>query len=42
MLLDAGADVNVPDREGVTPLAARSHGFEGIADALERAAAGKP
>ena len=38
LLVDAGAGVNLPDAEGVTPLAhARRRGFEAIAGILERA-----
>lgn len=41
LLLDAGADPNIADHDGVTPLAhARRHGYIGIAQVLE-AAGGK-
>lgn len=40
LLADHGADVNLPDRDGVTPLAhARRSGFTAIAGILERAGA---
>jgi hypothetical protein len=40
MLVDAGADVNLADREGVTPLVhARQRGYDAIAALLERAGA---
>lgn len=40
MLIEGGADVNIADREGVTPLAhARARGFAEIADLLEAAGA---
>jgi ankyrin repeat protein len=40
LLLDAGADVNLADNDGVTPLAhARSRDYDAIAAALERAGA---
>jgi hypothetical protein len=39
-LVEAGADVNLADAEGVTPLAhARRHGFDEMASILERAGA---
>lgn len=38
LLVDAGADVNIPDREGVTPLAhARSRGYARMVAILEKA-----
>lgn len=38
LLLDAGADPNIPDRSGATPLAlARSRGYKQMADMIERA-----
>ena len=38
LLVDAGADVNLADSAGVTPLAhARQRGFEKIVEILERA-----
>jgi ankyrin repeat protein len=40
LLVDAGADVNIPDREGVTPLAhARSRGYAQMVAILEKAGA---
>jgi ribosomal protein L17 len=40
LLVDAGADVNIPDREGVTPLAhARSRGYAQMIAILEKAGA---
>lgn len=40
LLVEAGADVNIPDRNGVTALAhARSRGFAAMADSLMRAGA---
>ena len=39
-LVDAGADVNIADRQGVTPLAhARSRGYAAMVEILERAGA---
>jgi len=36
MLVDSGADVNLPDKDGVTPLAhAKSRNFTGIIKILE-------
>lgn len=40
LLVDAGADVNIPDREGVTPLEhARSRGYTQMVAILEKAGA---
>ena len=37
-LVEAGADVNIADRQGVTPLGhARSRGYAAIVEMLERA-----
>jgi ankyrin repeat protein len=36
VLLEAGADANIPDRAGVTPLAqARARGYAGMVKLLE-------
>lgn len=40
MLINAGADINLPDKEGITPLEhARSRGYTNIAKILEEAGA---
>jgi uncharacterized protein len=40
LLVDAGADVNIPDRDGLTPLFhARQRGYHGIVDTLQAAGA---
>lgn len=40
LLIDHGADVNIPDRDGVSPLShAKNKGFEEIEDILVRAGA---
>lgn len=42
LLLEAGADPSLPDRDGVTPLRhARQRGFQSIAAVLEKAGARK-
>lgn len=40
LLIEDGADVNIPDKEGVTPLQhAKEHGFKEIEDILLKAGA---
>jgi ankyrin repeat protein len=40
LLVDAGADVNLPDKDGITPLAhAKNRNYTGIISILEKAGA---